>query len=440
MALPQTLPGFREFYPEAMALRQFIFRVWRQAARMHGFQEYDGPVLEPLELFKAKSGDEIEQQLFSFIDKGGREVALRPEMTPTLARMIGARAAALRRPIKWFNVGEHYRYERQQKGRLRAFFQFNADIYGEAGPEAELELISLLVQLLAAFGLDESDFYVRLSDRNLWSAFLHDAGLDAAQVATALTIIDKMEREPETVTLEKLRGVAGAGAGALHARIKQLIGVRSIEALEAAVAASGGAAGETLQARLGDWRRLLAGLEAMGIGRFVEVDLGVVRGLAYYTGFVFEAFDRKGEFRALAGGGRYNDLVAKLGGPDLPAVGFAVGDVVLGELLRARSRLPALVDAPDVYAVIGGEAARRAALHDIYALRLAGVRVEYALRETGFGKQFKQADQSGARLALVYGDDEVARGVVKLRDLRDGRENDVPAAELAAAVRAIVSG
>jgi histidyl-tRNA synthetase len=194
MALPQTLPGFREFYPEAMALRQFIFNVWRRTARVYGFQEYDGPVLESLELFKAKSGDEIEEQLFSFTDKGGREVALRAEMTPTLARMIGAKAASLRRPVKWFNVGEHYRYERQQKGRLRAFFQLNADIYGEAGPEAEVELITLLVHVLAAFGLTESDFFVRLSDRNLWSAFLQDAGLQGEQVAAALNVIDKLDR------------------------------------------------------------------------------------------------------------------------------------------------------------------------------------------------------------------------------------------------------
>jgi histidyl-tRNA synthetase len=435
MGLPQTLPGFREFFPEAMALRQFIFRVWRQSARACGFQEYDGPVLEPLELFKAKSGDEIEEQLFSFVDKGGREVALRPEMTPTLARMIGSKAATLRRPIKWFNIGEHFRYERQQKGRLRAFFQFNADIYGEAGPEAEVELISLLVQLMTAFGLTESDFYVRLSDRNLWSAFLNNAGLDAAQAASALGVIDKMERMPEAATLEKLRAIAGEKAPELLARIRELTAVRSLAALEAAVVATGAGPESPLQARLGEWRRLLADLEAMGVSRFVEVDLGVVRGLAYYTGFVFEAFDRKGELRALAGGGRYNDLVAKLGGPDLPAVGFAVGDVTLTELLRVRGLQPTLVEAPDVYVICGPGPARAAALRSVFALRQAGVRAEYPLRETGFGRQFKQADQSGARLAVIFGEDEVARGMAKLRDMRAGRETEVPADAVVATVR-----
>jgi histidyl-tRNA synthetase len=433
MALPQTLPGFREFYPEAMALRQFVFNVWRRTARAHGFQEYDGPVLESLELLKAKSGDEIEEQLFAFTDKGGRGVALRAEMTPTLARMAGAKAAALRRPIKWFNIGEHYRYERQQKGRLRAFFQLNADILGEAGPEAEVELIALLVQVLAAFGLTERDFFVRLSDRNLWAAFLADAGLQGGQVAAALGVIDKIERQTEAETLEKLRAIRPEGAEALAARIKELIGVRSLAELERVVAASG--SGTALLARLDDWRRLLRDLEAMGVGRFVEVDLGVVRGLAYYTGFVFEAFDRKGELRALAGGGRYNDLVAKLGGPDLPAVGFAVGDVTLTELLRQRGLLPAMVDAPDAFVIAAGDAPRKAALAAVSALRRAGLRIEYALRETGFGKQFKLADQSGAPLAVIIGDDELARGIAKVRDLRAGTEAEVPAGALVEAVR-----
>jgi histidyl-tRNA synthetase len=204
------------------------------------------------------------------------------------------------------------------------------------------------------------------------------------------------------------------------------------------VAASTG--GGALAARLEDWRRLLRNLDAMGVGRFVEVDLGVVRGLAYYTGFVFEAFDRKGELRALAGGGRYNDLVAKLGGPDLPAVGFAVGDVTLTELLRVRGLLPTLVEAPDVYVVCGPGAARGAALRSVFALRQAGVRAEYPLRETGFGRQFKQADQSGARLAVIFGEDEVARGMVKLRDMRAGRETEVPADAVVATVREALGG
>ena len=189
----QTLPGFREFYPEDLARRNHVFRVWRQTANAFGFAEYDAPVLEPLDLYRAKSGDEIEAQLFSFTDKGQREVALRPEMTPTVCRLVGARAESLKRPIKWFNIAEFYRYERMQKGRGRCFFQLNADIFGEPGIEAEIELIALLVQCLRAFGLTAEDFRVRLSDRNLWFYFLGALGLDEARTAALLGAIDKVE-------------------------------------------------------------------------------------------------------------------------------------------------------------------------------------------------------------------------------------------------------
>src|SRR5690348_2358876 len=194
MATFQTLPGFREFYPEDLARRNHIFRLWRQTAANFGFAEYDAPVLEPLELYTTKSGDEIEGQLFNFTDKGGRDVALRPEMTPTVCRLVGAKASALKRPIKWFSIAEFYRYERAQKGRLRAFFQFNADIFGEPGPEAEIELIALLVQCFRAFGLSEQDFQVRLSDRNLWFYYLEALGLDEPRTRAMLGAIDKFEK------------------------------------------------------------------------------------------------------------------------------------------------------------------------------------------------------------------------------------------------------
>lgn len=435
MALPQTLPGFREFYPEAMALRQFIFRVWRQAALAHGFQEYDGPVLEPLELYTRKSGDEIEAQLFSFTDKGGREVALRPEMTPTVCRLVGARANALKRPIKWFSIAEFYRYERMQKGRGRCFFQFNADIFGEAGPEAEVELIALLVQCLRSFGLTADDFYVRLSDRTLWLHYLAALGFDDAQTRAILGAIDKYEKAGDAA-FEGYTKAHGELPPDQKARVLALLEIKSLAALETLVATLGN---EKLTARLADWRTLLAGLDAMGLGECIAVDLGVVRGLAYYTGFVFEAFDRKGDLRALAGGGRYNDLVAKYGGPDLPAVGFAIGDMTFQLLLEARGLLPPLVQAPDVYVVIGGPAERTAALRAIGALRATSVRVEYPLKAVAFGKQFKQAGDSGARLALIFGGDELARQVVKIRNLVDGQETEVPAAHVVEAVREMLS-
>ncbi len=424
----ESLPGFREFYPDECARRNHLFRSWRLTANRFGFSEYDAPVLEPLELFRVKSGDEIVEQLFAFEDRGGRQVALRPEMTPSLARMVGARANALKRPVKWFSIGEQYRYERQQRGRLRAFYQFNADILGEPGPEAEIELIGLLVQSLTAFGLTSSDFYVRLSDRDLWAYYLRGTGFDEEGIAGILQVIDKAGREPEEVTIGKLRPFFADAAADFWSKVETIRGIRTMEEIERFFAAhvADAAVRETIEKRLADWRTLLSGLEAMGLKEYVEIDLGVVRGLAYYTGFVFEAFDRKGELRAIAGGGRYDHLLTKLSRADMPATGFAIGDVVLNELLADRGLTPKYLAAPDIFVIIGGAKERAEALGDIFLLREAGYRVEYLLRDSGFGKQFKTAGSSGARMALIYGEEELERREVKARDLRDGREESVP--------------
>lgn len=432
MAGFQSLPGFRDFYPEDFSRRQQIFDGWRLSANAFGFQEYDAPVLEPLELYTTKSGDEIEGQLFSFTDKGDRQVSLRPEMTPTVCRLVGAKAGALKRPIKWFSIAEFYRYERAQKGRLRAFNQFNADIFGEAGPEAEIELIALLIQCLAGFGLTKDDFYVRLSDRNLWFFYLEALGFDEAQTRGILAAVDRFEKMGD----DAFKGYAEAH-GPLAAdrkdKVLAFLKIKSLAELEAVLAPF---QSDKIAARLADWRKVLGGVGAMGLADFIAVDLGVVRGLAYYTGFVFEAFDRKGDLRALAGGGRYNDLIKKLGYADLPAVGFAIGDVTTGLLLEQRGLAKTGGKAPDVYAVIGGEAERPTAFAGIQALRAAGVRVEYPFKEVAFGKQFKAAAESGAKLALIYGADELAKGVVKIRNLSDRSEREVPRAEVLGAVQA----
>jgi len=434
MATFQALPGFRDLYPEDFARRSHIFRVWRQTAVAFGFAEYETPVLEPLDLYRAKSGEEIEGQLFSFTDRGGRDVALRPEMTPSVCRLVAERGQSLKRPVKWFSIGEFYRHERMQKGRGRSFSQMNADIFGEAGPEAETELIALLVQSMRAFGLTEKDFCVRVSDRNLWFLYLESLGLDEPRIRAILVAVDKFERSGHGA-FKAYEESFGPIAADLKERILKFLAVRSLGELEAALGASAAAAG-----RLADWRTLLGGLGAMGLGEFVQVDLGVVRGLAYYTGFVFEAFDRKGELRALAGGGRYDELVGKLGGGPLPAVGFAIGDITFSLLLEERGLTPALTQAPDIYCVLGGPAERRAAFADIHRLRSGGYRVDYPMREMAFGKQFKAAAESGAKIALIYGADELAKGTVKMRDLAGRTERDFPAAEVEGAVRGFFAG
>ncbi|MFY9924736.1 MAG: ATP phosphoribosyltransferase regulatory subunit, partial [Opitutaceae bacterium] len=246
----QTLPGFRDFYPEDFAKRNHIFRLWRQTAAAFGFVEYDTPVLEPLDLYRAKSGDEIEAQLFSFVDKGKREVALRPEMTPSVCRLVGERAGSLKRPIKWFSIAEFYRYERMQKGRGRCFFQFNADIFGEAGPEAEIELIALQIQCMRAFGLSKDDVCVRLSDRNLWFHFLGSLGLDEARIRALLGAVDKFERNGDAA-FKGYEDAFGALDAGLKARVVAFLAIRSFDALERALAEAGASAG--VAARLADW-------------------------------------------------------------------------------------------------------------------------------------------------------------------------------------------
>src|SRR5581483_2328105 len=309
----ERLPGFRDFYPEPLPqpdlwsadARQYIFEHWRATARSYGFREYDGPPLEALELFTLKSGSEIIGQLYNFSDKGKREISLRPEMTPTLARMVAAHERNYKKPIKWFALPQLFRYERQQKGRLREHFQLNADIIGEKDPAADAELIALLIDTLRSFGLTESDFVIRLSSRSAWQEFfLHHKG-EPAREYEFYQAVDKLEREEPAVTEQKL-----ADLGLSLAQVRAFI-----EAGKPTV----------------ELQSILDNLSARGLEAYLKIDYGVIRGLAYYTGPVFEAFDRKGEFRAIAGGGRYDNLIALLSGGkvNLPALGFGMGDVVL---------------------------------------------------------------------------------------------------------------
>jgi len=424
MSTFQSLPGFREFYPEECAARNALFTAWRGAARRQGFVEYDAPVLEPLELFTEKSGEEIRAQLFEFVDKGGRPVALRPEMTPSLARLVAAKAGSLRKPVKWFSIGEQFRYEKPQKGRLRSFYQFNADILGEPGPGADAECIALLVDALLSCGLKKNEFEVRVCDRRFWQFVLQHFGIPEDKISSMLPIIDKWERDrPESIE-EKLAHCLGGDTFWAKSTRDNIQGVfdraksgDSPDVANWAQVASSGA--------IDTFGELWARLRSLGIRDFVKFDPRIVRGLAYYTGFSFEAFQVGGTARALAGGGRYDNLLQKLGGVDLPAVGFAIGDVTVTDLLQELKRPLGEVDKPDVYLVIGGEKERGPALALAAHLRAAGLAVDYPLKDEKFGKQFKAADQCGARLAVILGPDEVARGEVKIKHMKSGGESTV---------------
>ena len=325
-----ALPGFRDFYPEQFAERAHIMGVWRDVARRFAFVEYDGPPLEPLELYTKKSGDEIVGQLYNFTDKGGREVSLRPEMTPTLARMAAAKANALRKPVRWFSIPQLFRYERQQRGRLREHFQLNVDIIGEADVTADAELLALAIETMRGCGLTSSDVRARVSDRRLLRAILASLGVNDEQAPAVFGVVDKLERQPSDVTRGKL-AEQGMSAESVDALLS-LMGDVTLDEIQRRFADSA-----DVMTHVSDLRRYFDCLEGLGVLDWVTIDLKIVRGLAYYTGIVFELFDAKGELRAICGGGRYDTLLQSLGGVDLPALGFGMGDVVLPNCFAIES-------------------------------------------------------------------------------------------------------
>ncbi|MBI3848991.1 MAG: histidine--tRNA ligase [Verrucomicrobia bacterium] len=412
----ERLPGFRDFYPEPLPhpdlwsadARQYVFEKWRATARRYGFREYDGPPLEPLELFTTKSGDEIVGQLYNFSDKGGRNVALRPEMTPTLARMVAAHERSYKKPIKWFAIPQLFRYERQQKGRLREHFQFNADIVGESDPAADAELIALLIDTLRSCGLTPKDFVIRLSSRNAWQQFFNERCKDESKAYGFYQLIDKLDREDPAQSTTKLAAL-GVSIDEVNAFIKS--GKPTVE-LDA----------------------IMNNLTARGLRDFVKVDYHVIRGLAYYTGVVFEAFDVQGDFRAIAGGGRYDNLVKVISGGkvNLPALGFGMGDVVLLELLHARKLLPEFHAALGAFVTIEDENLRPESLKLVQDLRAAGFAVDYSLTPANPDKQFKRAQELKALRLVRLARDPDGRMVAKIRDLKTREETAVTPAEVAA--------
>ncbi len=385
----QLLPGFRDFFPEDCARRNYIIATWREVARRYGFVEYDGPLLEPVELYEKKSGGELVGQLFDFQDKGGRHVSIRPEMTPTLARMVIARERDFRKPLRWFSAAQFFRYERQQKGRLREFCQLNCDIVGEASISADAEMVALAIDMLRGFGLSQEDFVLRVSDREAWLAFLRAKGVDEGRAAEFLPIIDRMEREEDAALEEKLKP----------------FGVTLDEVRDFIAHPAG---------HFDKFNALAEELDARGMKPFYLLDPTIVRGLAYYTGIVFEVFDRKRTLRAIAGGGRYDNLIGVMsdGRLSLPAFGFGMGDVTLGQLIElspaaTRQMQAALAReaAADVYVVIAKEGLRPQALALVQELRGQAFRVDFPLAPAKVGKQFQTAEQSGARWAILIGDE-----------------------------------
>jgi len=418
------LPGFRDFPPEDLALRSLIFEAWRRTSQRYGFLEYDGPPLESLDLYVEKSGQEIVGQLYNFVDKGERNVTLRPEMTPSLARILGDRSRGMSKPIRWFSIPQLFRYERQQRGRLKEHFQWNVDIIGESGVAADVEVVAVGIDGLRALGLTSGDFVARVSDRRLLTVLLGALGVTHEQLAGTFALVDKLERQPRDKSRAHLTDQLGLDASAAD----QVLALLDDSGLEALADRYGDR--DDVGAALEPLREYVASLEAMGLGDFVEVDLKIVRGLAYYTGIVFEFFDRKGELRAICGGGRYDRLLELVGGEALPAVGFGMGDVVLGELLSDRGLVPEYERSLDYFLVLVSEEQRSDALRLAHRLREAGKTVAYPLSERGVGKQMKAAAREGAREVVILGPDELARDCVLVRDMVSGEQRETRLDEL----------
>ncbi|MDR1435548.1 MAG: histidine--tRNA ligase [Puniceicoccales bacterium] len=420
----EILPGFREFYPENCFIRNFIFEKVRQMCHNFGFVEYDAPILESLELFTEKSGEEIVSQLFSFSDRGGRSVALRPEMTPAVARMIGSKINALKRPLKWFSIEENFRYERPQRGRLRSFYQFNIDIFDEPDATADGEIIALAIAILQSLGLCAVDFHVRLSDRQLWSILLQVLGVPENLNLEILSIIDKIEKETPEEIIRKLNAL-GTNGGLLREKIQTLMTLHTLDDLQIffdQLSKSQNDSSGAIPARLQQMEILMTSLKHMGLQDFITVDFSIVRGLAYYTGFVFEFFERSGKSRALAGGGRYDQLIGKSGYPSTAAVGLAIGDVTLTNVLQEKNLLPSFDQKCDLF-IIFDEISKPFVREDIHKLRLAGFSVTHTLKENfTLDRQFKQALQRAHWIASY----REGKELVTLRDVSYGKDFSIP--------------
>lgn len=397
----RELPGFRDMLPEDCAMRNYLFDRWRNVASRYAFSEYEAPILESTELYLKKTGAELPTQLFRFTDQGDRDVTLRPEVTASLARIISANQRQFPKPIKWFQIGSCFRYEKPQKGRTREFIQFNADIIGEAGSAADAELIALAIDTMLTLGFTAEDFKIRASDRQSWLDYCSAKNIQ--DTGTFLQIIDKIERDtPEKLT-EKLAP----------------FGLR-LDEVRAFIADPENASQS--------FTEIKENLEARGLGEYLELDLTIVRGLAYYTGVVFEIFDTSKNMRAIAGGGRYDTLIDTMsdGSVDLPCTGFAMGDVVIKNLILETPHAKAQMQqwlatnaSTDLYLVITDEALRPHALRTLASLRAAGHKVDFPLGKAKFDKQFKKASALGASHAVIIGSEFPT---LKLKNLAERTE------------------
>lgn len=415
----QPPKGTRDFYPDEMARRRYLHDAWRKVSQRHGFDEVDGPIFESLDLYRVKSGDGIVSELFHFKDRGDRELAIRPEFTPTLARMVAAKANALPKPIKWFCTPNLCRAERPQRGRLREFDQWNIDMLGEDGPIADAEVIAVACDLLRELGIGPELVKVKLSHREVVRQVLVSLGVPDDKMNEAFTLLDGKAKMPPEIFADKARalGLDDDAVGRFEAMCNQTYAVGEVDKLRDAAGIDDG---------LEDLVAIDSTLANFGLAQWCVYDLGIVRGLAYYTGTVFELHVTTGKERALGGGGRYDKLIELFGGPAMPGVGFGMGDVVLTNLLEDKGLLPEqLAPAPDAYVIAVTDAGDAALPGVVSSLRFAGLHTRMNYKTTRkVGKLLKDAETASARYAIIL-DDEAANGQASVKDLSIGDQRAV---------------
>lgn len=430
----QAPKGTRDFYPAEMAWRRYLEGAWRRVSIRNGFEEVDGPIFESLDLFKVKSGEGIVSELFHFEDRGGRELAIRAEFTPTLARMVASKAQALPKPIKWFSMPNLCRAERPQRGRLREFLQWNVDMLGSDEPVADAECIYTAVDLLRELGLQPHQVKVKISHREVVRQVLERLGVAADKMLGAFELLDgRAKMLPEEFTEGAARlGLDEARVERFEQMCRRKYPAGDVPHLARSVGMD----------TLDDLDLLDKQLQAFGIAEWCEYDLGIVRGLAYYTGTVFEIHEASGAERALAGGGRYDKLIELMGGPAMPAVGFGMGDVVLSLVLSDKRLTPDNVMPPvDAFVIAASEAARAQVLRVVAWLREANLHARFTYRSTtNVGKLLKEADGCGARCTIIVDDATVHENLVTVKQMSNGDQQQMPLAGLVAHLQAAGGG
>jgi len=428
MAVPSGPKGTRDFYPEIMSIQEHLFTSWQKTCKRYSFEAYDGPMFEHLSIYTQKSGDEIEKQLYTFEDKGQRMMALRPEMTPSLARMVAAKGTALKRPVRWYSIARLFRYEKMQKGRLREFYQLNMDILGSNEVSADAELIAAVIDMMRDLGLTERDFKVRVSSRTLLEECFTSLGLDTAQFPPLYALLDRKAKVSADDYHADLAAIIPDES--IRDRINALFSAKSLDEVV-------NLAGEVPSQLV--LTELFSLLGKYGMADFVCFDINIVRGLAYYTGIVFEVFTIDKGMRAIAGGGRYDKLVELYGGPVTPAVGFAAGDVVLGDLLHEKGLLPPPPPRCSVFIVALDETGQEVMINTAQTLRSAGIACEFPFKPGNIGKQLKQADATGAAITIFVGGTEAAEGCCRIKQMRSGAESKIPVHEVVAHVKSLLA-